>query len=269
MQLRRVLILVVLGVLAVGWGAVGSASAVTIGQNFAGTTPCDGMTVQTAVGSGASYTIPANGTITSWTTSAESAGNRMSVAVWRRTGATYVLVGASTPVVPTGVGLKTYATSITVQAGDLLGSWVEARDGTHNIEKTCSHPNTGETSTWWTATYPFVTTSGSLHNDTGWLYNISATFEAEQLAPARAAYCSAAGNTHGSTGAALVPGTFLDLEYGQPATDSHYTGATPARYVQGKGLTCDNAPAGYTASGTAGAAQSTVGGIYAYWRLAN
>jgi hypothetical protein len=61
----------------------------------------------------------------------------------------------------------------------------------------------------------------------------------------RLGYCSVAGNTNANTGTAIAAGTFLNLAAGQPSTDSHYTGATPARYFQGKGINCD-APAGYT-----------------------
>jgi hypothetical protein len=68
---------------------------------------------------------------------------------------------------------------------------------------------------------------------------------------ARVGYCAAAGNTNASTGAPIPPGTFLNLEQGQPATDSHYTGATPAVYVMGQGLTCGPVPAGYAARGVA------------------
>jgi hypothetical protein len=80
-----------------------------------------------------------------------------------------------------------------------------------------------------------------------------------------AGYCSVAGNTNGITGAAIAPGTFLDLNYGQPTTDPHYKGAQPAIFVQGKGITCDPPPAGYVLSGLAGAAQGTIDGAYPYW----
>jgi hypothetical protein len=60
----------------------------------------------------------------------------------------------------------------------------------------------------------------------------------------RVGYCAVAGNTTPS-GAAIAPGTFLDLASGQPDYDSHYKGALPANYYQGVGITCDNLP-GYT-----------------------
>jgi hypothetical protein len=60
--------------------------------------------------------------------------------------------------------------------------------------------------------------------------------------PTRVAYCSVAGNTWPG-GAPIAPGTFLNLLAGQPATDQHYTGAVPAWYVEGVGLTCALTPA--------------------------
>lgn len=55
---------------------------------------------------------------------------------------------------------------------------------------------------------------------------------------ARAGYCAAAGDTW-QNGDPIPAGTFLDLVDGQPETDSHYTGATPASFGEGYGLTCD------------------------------
>jgi hypothetical protein len=80
----------------------------------------------------------------------------------------------------------------------------------------------------------------------------------------RAAYCSVAGDTW-PDGTAIPPGTFLNLEAGQPSTGSAYAGAVPANYVAGVGLTCDPPPAGDTQEGTAGAAQHVAGGIYPYY----
>ena len=54
----------------------------------------------------------------------------------------------------------------------------------------------------------------------------------------RAGFCSAPGNTTAS-GAAIPPGTFLDLGVSQPSSDPHFTGATPAYYYQGLGISCD------------------------------
>jgi hypothetical protein len=69
----------------------------------------------------------------------------------------------------------------------------------------------------------------------------------------RAGYCATAGDTW-QDGTAIRPGTFLDLIAGQPESDTHYTGATLAIYVHGKGITCDPPPAGWTRQGRADSA---------------
>jgi hypothetical protein len=63
-------------------------------------------------------------------------------------------------------------------------------------------------------------------------------------APESMGYCAVAGNSTPS-GTPIPPGTFLDLAGGLPASDPHYTGAVPAFYLQGLGITCDVLP-GYT-----------------------
>ena len=72
---------------------------------------------------------------------------------------------------------------------------------------------------------------------------VGACASAPKNTPPREAYCSVAGNTNPFTGAPIAPGTFLDLLAGQPKTDAHYTGAVPAWWVQGVGLTCSLTPA--------------------------
>jgi hypothetical protein len=47
-------------------------------------------------------------------------------------------------------------------------------------------------------------------------------------------------------------GKFVDLVSGQPDVDAKYAGATPARWIAGKGITCDAPPAGYTLKGKNG-----------------
>jgi hypothetical protein len=81
------------------------------------------------------------------------------------------------------------------------------------------------------------------------------------------AYCAAAGNTWPSgtsrpAGAAIPQGTFLDLVAGQPSWDSHFTGATPAAYVVGVGLTCNNPPAGDVLLGRSTDAMLLPEGLY-------
>jgi len=74
--------------------------------------------------------------------------------------------------------------------------------------------------------------------------------------PARIAYCSVAGNTW-PNGTPIPAGTFLNLLAGQPNTDAHYTGATPAFWVDGVGLTCSLNPA---QAALAAASTTLVGG---------
>jgi hypothetical protein len=83
--------------------------------------------------------------------------------------------------------------------------------------------------------------------------------------PPHAAMCSVPGNTNPFTGAPIPPGTFLDLLAAQITSDPHYVGATPAIYVEGKGLTCDPPPPGYTQQGYAGNAQHVAENFYPYW----
>jgi hypothetical protein len=74
--------------------------------------------------------------------------------------------------------------------------------------------------------------------------------EALASAPSRMAYCTVEGDTW-QDGTLIAPGTFVDLSGGQPLVDPHYIGATPAMYVEGKGLTCDPPPTGFELHGYA------------------
>ena len=85
---------------------------------------------------------------------------------------------------------------------------------------------------------------------------------------ARAGFCSVAGDKN-LDGSAMAPGTFLDLIVGEPENDWHYTGAVPANFVKGIGLTCGNPPAGYTREGFAADAQHIGTGIYPYYAPAS
>ena len=88
--------------------------------------------------------------------------------------------------------------------------------------------------------------------------------------PAREAYCSVAGNTNPFTGTPIAPGTFLNLLACQAATDKHYTGAVPAWWLQGVGLTCSLTPAqaalaaASTEVGAAGDPETPIPGISDY-----
>ena len=88
------------------------------------------------------------------------------------------------------------------------------------------------------------------------------------VALARGGYCSVKGNTYPFTGAAIPPGTFLDLTGGQVANDATYKGAVPANYLQGLGITCDVLP-GYVKTGeTVGYFGHGDPGMYTYYAKA-
>jgi hypothetical protein len=60
-------------------------------------------------------------------------------------------------------------------------------------------------------------------------------------------------------------GSFLDLLKDQPTSDAAYAGATPALYVDGKGITCDAPPAGFAYAGLYYGADAD-SGIYPYYK---
>jgi hypothetical protein len=82
---------------------------------------------------------------------------------------------------------------------------------------------------------------------------------------ARAGYCSVPGNLS-SDGTPLVPGTFLDLTVSAAESSSNYSGAVPANFVEGVGLTCAAPQKGYVRDGFAGAVNQVTPGIYPYYR---
>lgn len=100
-------------------------------------------------------------------------------------------------------------------------------------------------------------------------------------ASSRAGYCSVAGNFWPDTAyvqnkkwkppvllhraGPIAPGTFLDLNVGEPALMANLKGATPAIFVQGKGLTCDAAPTGFSQTGTIGRRLGVAQGFYNVW----
>ncbi len=89
--------------------------------------------------------------------------------------------------------------------------------------------------------------------DPAWrqLFSWSPSVPAADPRPAdRFGYCSVAGDTW-PDGTPIMPGTFLNLLLDQPSMDSHYTGAIPAYYVEGVGITCSLTPAQTALAGTA------------------
>jgi hypothetical protein len=100
---------------------------VTLGQLFptpSGATTSATDFAQATVISGNPYVVPANGTITSWSTNAISgAGQKMTMKVFRKVSepAFYMAVGHDGPRDLAGGLLNTFATSIPAQAGDIIG----------------------------------------------------------------------------------------------------------------------------------------------------
>ena len=80
---------------------------------------------QRSVAAGNSYTVPATGTITSWSSSAgvgAGPGAQLTIKVFRQVaGLTYSVVGHDGPRPLAGSGVSTFASNIPVKPGDLLG----------------------------------------------------------------------------------------------------------------------------------------------------
>jgi hypothetical protein len=112
--------------------ASAASASLTIGQLAPGTPPnsCSNLTadwVQPTVTSGNSYVVPATGGVTSWTLTSWStkasttAGQHYTMKVLRHlTGVNYTVVAHDGPRALTA-GMNTFATSLPVKAGDLLG----------------------------------------------------------------------------------------------------------------------------------------------------
>jgi hypothetical protein len=102
-------------------------AATTVGQAAPSTAmpiDCSELTgVQTASGSGApTYTIPASGVLTHYTTRAGSAaGTTMRLVVFRRSGSAFMVVGRSDANVLTPNAVDGFPAQINVLSGDLLG----------------------------------------------------------------------------------------------------------------------------------------------------
>lgn len=123
-----------------------AGASVTVGQVAPDTTaartcvsPVD--RVQPTVTGGNSYIIPANGTITSWsTTTSGDGGGQLKLKVFRHVaGTTYMAVAHDAPRDLALDTINTFSTSVAVRAGDLLG--LNSFSGTPD----CAFLVTGET----------------------------------------------------------------------------------------------------------------------------
>ncbi len=119
-----------LATVATLWTA--QAMAATGIGHAAGDSPCgQSVTIfQTGVSSlAASYTVPSGQwVLSSWSTQAGPSGGQMAAVVVRPTGVPnqYSVVGVSATETLTPNTLDTFSTAIPVQAGDLLGEWVDS-----------------------------------------------------------------------------------------------------------------------------------------------
>jgi hypothetical protein len=127
--------------------SVSSAEAsVTIGQFVAAPEGCapDNDWAQLSPASGNPYTVPGEGTITSWSTIAGAgAGQTMSMKLWRPVfDKTYTLVGHDGPRMLTASALNTFPASVPVRPGDVLG----LHSGSPTAPSACLSPITPEDS---------------------------------------------------------------------------------------------------------------------------
>jgi hypothetical protein len=119
---------VALGSLLAVVPAPASAETVTVGSPLAGSftrvTFCIPLCIsanQKLAAPGAQVTVPFDGTLTRWRT-IEGKGGALRIRVLRADGSgEYVLAGTSSSETPAGPGIDTFATSLPVKAGDLIG----------------------------------------------------------------------------------------------------------------------------------------------------
>jgi hypothetical protein len=107
-------------------GATPAAASVDLGQLAplpSGSTANNDL-LQIAVTSGASYTVPENGTITSWSHNAEASSTSVTLKIYRKTRDPnfYKVIGLDGPQPLTGGKVNSFTVSIPVQAGDVLGA---------------------------------------------------------------------------------------------------------------------------------------------------
>lgn len=126
--MARVCSLVLACVFSLALVSVASAST-TVGQLFTPDTECNVIATElvTGVTSGNAYTVPSAGVITSW--SFHDGANKvpdLEFKVGRHvSGDEYTIVGTSAAGAQTGNAVNTYPTRIAVQAGDVIGIYVD------------------------------------------------------------------------------------------------------------------------------------------------
>lgn len=240
------------------------AGTITLGSTATDIGCAPGLVVgNTQVASGSGYVVPAgHWTITSWSMNGGTLAGDVALRIFRPLGGgTYRVLGTDTKTLSAGV-TSTFPASIAVQGGDVLGleavSLAQCANTTGDSGDLLTSFGSGVVGDTTTAGFPF----------TGYQADLSVTLSDGASTwvapPPTAAYCSVSGNTW-QDGSAIPPGTFLYLLFDQPRSDPHYKDAVPALFVQGKGITCDPPPAGWTQQGFAGDAQHVPDGLYPYY----
>ena len=100
-------------------------AATTLGQTGpAGTCSNNFGQVQDAGGSAPGYTVPSDGTITSFSAASDATSQQVKLLVLQPvSGTTYKVVAKSDPGTFTTIGVQTFPTQIPVQAGQVIGDW--------------------------------------------------------------------------------------------------------------------------------------------------
>ena len=142
-KLARTIPVAVLAATALMAAPSAASASLTVGQ-IAPTTPTPTCAspvdrLQPTVSAGTTYIVPANGTITSWSTNAGTSPGQLKMKIFRKvSGDTYRAVGHDGPRDLTPSAINTFSTSVTAKAGDLLG--LNSFSGTPN----CSFDVTGD-----------------------------------------------------------------------------------------------------------------------------
>lgn len=187
-------------VTAVMLASVGEASGatITVGQNVSANEQCGSGAIlfQTAVSSGASYTVPSgNWTITSWSADGNVWGGQGSLVLIRPTaipGSFDVVATSAAESFVTGQ-LNTFSATIPAQGGDIIGLWA----GPNAPGTACAMGIPSATDTFSLAplsTQPAVgTTLMNLTNAAFARVNISATLVSQPTLPTSKSDCKNGG----------------------------------------------------------------------------
>ena len=173
-----------------------SAATITVGQKVSANEICgtDGIFFQTAVSSGASYTVPdGNWTITSWSADGNIWGGQSSLIVLRPSASTpgaFDVVGESALESLATSQLNTFSTHIAVRGGDIIGIW-----GTATTACAAGIPSAADTFSFkFVSPEPSVgTTLAGFGNAAFSRINVSATLVSQPEVPTSVSDCKHGG----------------------------------------------------------------------------